>query len=89
MSTNQNQKQSVELHGVRHLSQCDLAARWHMSARTLERWRFLHQGPPFLKLGGRIAYRLADIEAFEAMQTRDAAGTDQPSRTGMPASVAA
>jgi hypothetical protein len=39
-----------------------------MSPRTLERWRWLGQGPAFLKIGGRVVYRLADIEAYEAAQ---------------------
>jgi hypothetical protein len=41
-----------------------------MSHRTLERWRWLHQGPRYLKLGGRVVYRLEDVEAFEAAQVR-------------------
>jgi hypothetical protein len=53
---------------VRHLNQIELSRRWNLSARTLERWRWLRQGPPFLKLGGRICYRVDDIEAFEADQ---------------------
>jgi Helix-turn-helix domain len=51
-----------------HLNQIELARRWRVSPRTLERWRWLNQGPPYLKLGGRVVYRLADIEAFEAAQ---------------------
>jgi len=53
-----------------HLNQRELAARWGVSVRTLERWRWLLQGPPFLKLGARVAYRLEDIEAYEAAQLR-------------------
>lgn len=56
---------------VRHLDQQALADRWGLSIRTLERWRHLHQGPAFLKLGGRILYRLEDVEAFEAAQARN------------------
>ena len=41
-----------------------------MSPRTLERWRFTGEGPQFIKLGGRVIYRLEDIEAFEALQLR-------------------
>jgi hypothetical protein len=59
----------------RHLTQAELARRWRISPRTLERWRWLDQGPAFLKLGSRIAYRLADIEAFEADQARQPAGS--------------
>jgi hypothetical protein len=36
-----------------------------MSPRTLERWRWLRQGPVYFKLGGKVVYRLADIESFE------------------------
>jgi len=31
----------------------------------LERWRWLGQGPRYLKIGGRVVYRLEDVEAFE------------------------
>ena len=51
--------------------------RWGISPRTLERWRWLGQGPTFLKLGGAVAYRLEDIEAFEAAQLRAARGAVQ------------
>jgi hypothetical protein len=44
-------------------------AMW-VSERTLERWRWLGQPPRFLKIGGRVVYRLEDIEAFEAKQLR-------------------
>ena len=47
------------------LSQIELAARWKISHRTLERWRWAQEGPRYLKLGGRVIYRLSDIEAFE------------------------
>jgi hypothetical protein len=51
-----------------HLRQADLAARWRLSPRTLERWRWLKLGPPYLKVGGRVVYRLKDILAYEAEQ---------------------
>ena len=53
-----------------HLTQIDLANRWRMSPRTLERWRFTGEGPQFIKLGGRVIYRLEDIIAFEDLQVR-------------------
>jgi hypothetical protein len=56
---------------VHHLNQTELSRRWKVSPRTLERWRWLGQGPRFMKLGGRVAYRLEDIEAFEAEQLRE------------------
>jgi hypothetical protein len=60
---------------VRHLNQTELSRRWNLSARTLERWRWLGQGPQFLKIGGRVVYRLEDIEAFEAEQVRTASAS--------------
>jgi predicted site-specific integrase-resolvase len=61
---------------IKHFDQKQLAERWGISPKTLERWRWLGQGPKFLKLGGRIAYRLEDIEAFEQEQLRSCTSTD-------------
>ncbi|GAB5506833.1 MAG: hypothetical protein Rhirs2KO_19960 [Rhizobiaceae bacterium] len=47
------------------LNQYELAQRWRVSPRTLERWRWLKIGPNYHKFGGRICYALTDIEAFE------------------------
>ena len=55
---------------VGHLNQIELSRRWKVSPRTLERWRWLGQGPRFMKLGGRVLYRLVDVELFEAKQVR-------------------
>ena len=48
-----------------------LARRWGLSHRTLERWRHDEIGPAYLKIGGRIVYRLSDIEAYEAGRQRN------------------
>ena len=47
------------------LNQTELAARWKINPRTLERWRWIGDGPRFLKIGGRVIYRIEDVEAFE------------------------
>lgn len=47
------------------LSGKQLARRWGLSPRTLERWRWLDQGPMYVKLGGKVVYRVADIQDFE------------------------
>ena len=54
------------------MNQKELARRWAISHRTLERWRATGQGPVFLKLGGRVVYRLGDVEAFEQSQLQRA-----------------
>jgi hypothetical protein len=66
---------------IQHLNQTELARRWRMSQRTLERWRWLGQPPRFLKIGGRVVYRIEDIEAFEAKQLRQR--TPRRRRSGM------
>lgn len=50
---------------VTHLNQVELAARLKISPRTLERWRWTGEGPAFLKIGGRVIYRLEDVEEYE------------------------
>ena len=55
---------------VRHLNQVALARRWGISPRTLERWRWLKQGPRYIKLGGHVVYREQDIVAYETAQAR-------------------
>ena len=52
------------------LTQKELARRWTISHRTLERWRWTGEGPDYLKLGGRVIYRLEDILTFEAAALR-------------------
>jgi len=55
---------------TRHLRQKGLAERWHISPRMLERGRWIGEGPRFLKAGGRVIYRLEDIETYERDQLR-------------------
>ncbi|MFC4669440.1 helix-turn-helix transcriptional regulator [Seohaeicola nanhaiensis] len=50
----------------RHLTPAELAARWRVSPRTLERWRVNGTGPCWLKLCGRVVYREEDVDTFES-----------------------
>lgn len=56
---------SPQLMQVRHLNQKELSNRLGISCRTLERWRWTGVGPRFIKIEGRVKYRLVDIEAYE------------------------
>ena len=47
-----------------------LAERWHIARGTLDQWRRRGRGPLFMKIGGRVLYRLSDVEAFEAASVR-------------------
>ena len=62
------------------MGQRELAARWNLSPKTLERWRVLGIGPAFLKLGGRVVYRIEDVEDYEAKHLR--ASTSEPMPVG-------
>ena len=42
-----------------------LADRWVCSVARLQRWRTVGEGPPYLKIVGKVLYRLKDIEAYE------------------------
>ena len=66
---------------TRHLNQVELADRWNISPRTLERWRSIGEGLPYLKIGGRVVYRLEDVEAYEAGQLRLAETETLPSHS--------
>lgn len=71
---------------VKHLNQAELAERWDISQRTLERWRVIGWGPCFLKIGGRVVYRLEDIEVYERQHMR--ASTSEPAEQGQVGVVA-
>lgn len=60
------------------INQIELAGRWRISHRTLERWRWTGEGPKFLKIGGRVVYRLSDIEDYERTIVRTST-SDSPS----------
>ena len=47
------------------LTQTQLADRWQVAESTLERWRSEGLGPLYMKMMGRVRYRLSDITAFE------------------------
>ena len=55
---------------MQFLNARELAARWRVSAKTLERWRCEGSGPVYLKLHGKILYRMADVESFEDRRCR-------------------
>lgn len=42
-----------------------LAERWFCSVSRIQSWRSQKIGPPYLKMMGRILYRVSDIETYE------------------------
>jgi len=63
-----------------HIRPRQLADRWLLHITTLDRWRSEGKGPPYLKLRGRVLYRLADVEDYEARCLLRSPG--EPLRTG-------
>ncbi len=53
------------------LRERDLAARWNVSARTLQRWRAAGSGPPWHHFAGSVRYKLGDILNFEHQAKRE------------------
>lgn len=51
---------------TKHISEKDLAARWSISYRTIQRWRSDGGSLPHLKIGKSIRYPLEAVESFEA-----------------------
>lgn len=55
-----------------YLDETALSERYHVSRRTLQRWRVTGEGPPFVRLGlRRLVYRLADAEAWAQARTHE------------------
>jgi predicted site-specific integrase-resolvase len=52
------------------LTPASLASRWSIAPNTLKQWRWNGRGPLYVKIGGRVLYRLADIEQFEEQKLR-------------------
>jgi predicted DNA-binding transcriptional regulator AlpA len=46
-------------------NEIELAKRWGISPKTLQRWRTEGRGPRYLKLSKRVVYPLDEIHAFE------------------------
>lgn len=47
------------------LSEVELAQRWGVSSKTLQRWRSEGRGPHYLKLSKRVTYPLELITDYE------------------------
>ena len=71
---------------TRNLNQYQLAERWGISPRTLEQWRWQGKGPKYLKIGGRVVYRLQDVEHYEAQHLHANSVSPLPAREACDAS---
>ena len=52
-----------------HLSEKELSSRWHVSRRTLQRWRAENKGAAYIKVGSCVRYPLDAVEMYELTHT--------------------
>ena len=55
----------------RVLNELELAQRWGVSIKTLQRWRSEGRGPRYLKLSKRVSYPLEMVLEFERSSLHD------------------
>jgi predicted DNA-binding transcriptional regulator AlpA len=55
----------------RVLNENELAQRWGVSPKTLQRWRTEGRGPRYLKLSRRVSYPLDAVIEFERYALHD------------------
>lgn len=48
------------------LTEDDVAKQLHVSVASLRRWRMLHRGPQFIKVGALVRYRPEDLDLWLA-----------------------
>lgn len=60
------------------INEVELAERWNLSPKTLQRWRSEGRGPRFMKVSKRVVYPMDEVLDFESQalraSTRESAG---------------
>lgn len=69
---NQPPQTTTPTFSVEFLTVPQLVERWkrQVTVATLATWRSRGNGPPYVKVGGKVLYRVADLEAYEKKNTR-------------------
>ncbi len=65
-------------------NESELAQRWGISVKTLQRWRCERRGPKYWKLSRRVTYPIHEVLNFEANALRESTAL-QPSVEGVAA----
>ena len=63
-----------------YYSEKDVAKKWGLSQKTLQRWRGNGEGPEYVKFGGRVRYSEIAIKKFEDEGSLDKRLKDQEVR---------
>ena len=48
------------------MNETELAARWNLSPKTLQRWRSEGRGPRYMKMSKRVVYPIDEVFDFES-----------------------
>lgn len=56
------------------MTETEVADYARLNVKTLQKWRRLGGGPPFVKMGASVRYRRADVEAWLTECTRHGGG---------------
>ncbi|MHB8348637.1 MAG: helix-turn-helix transcriptional regulator [Acidiferrobacterales bacterium] len=54
------------------MNENELATRWNISPKTLQRWRSEGRGPSFMKMSKRVVYPIDEVFDFESQALRSA-----------------
>jgi len=52
------------------MNETELATRWNINTKTLQRWRSEGRGPRFMKMSKRIVYPIDEILDYEPQALR-------------------
>lgn len=52
------------------LTEAELANRWNVSVKLLQKWRWRSGGPRYCKFGSAVRYAVSEIEEFEVAASR-------------------
>lgn len=63
----------------------EAAAYLRLNLNTLAKWRITSRGPAFVRAGGRVLYRLEDLNAWLETQREAPAGPGAPAISAIPA----
>lgn len=62
-------KDVFAMDALRTLNETEAAEILGLSVKTIRYWRWSQRGPRYLKLGNRVKYRAADLEAWMEERT--------------------
>ena len=63
------------------LNEKQLAARWGIERKTIQKFRYQGGGPRFHKIGGSVRYAISDVLSFEETCKRESTSQETRDKT--------